>query len=93
MLSLHGRCVERNPFDPHAKLDSLFLRSSAFLIENLVPWSNRAIGVAALKRELCNYGEASVTGHPVTCTAVVVLQWLVGRIEGVCEDLGLRRVD
>jgi hypothetical protein len=34
-----------------------------------------------------------VTGHPVTCTAVVVLQWLVGRIEGVCEDLGLRRVD
>jgi hypothetical protein len=35
----------------------------------------------------------TVTGHPVTCTAVVVLQWLVGRIEGVCEDLGLRRVD
>jgi hypothetical protein len=35
----------------------------------------------------------SVAGHPVTYTAVVVLQWLVGRIEGVCEDLGLRRVD
>ena len=60
-------------------------RGIAFRTEQIV--SIAVLSVAYVSSSI------SVTGHPVTCTAVVVLQWLVGRIEGVCEDLGLRRVD